>query len=166
MLTTNPATISPGISVTILKVVPSGVITSVIPGTASFRPGCVTALQTVAKEKTNLTVTVSTNSNDLKTLDTVFSLGVSQHIHKITNLRKFELNWSSKLRDNNERRKHPSHTKLCAFKCLISRPNSKSEVLKSNLWNITSFSKTRLFQTEPFLTMFYSINPSPLLITM
>ena len=65
----------------------------------------------------------------LKTLDTigncqrsVFSLGVSQHVHKITNLWKFELDWSSELRDNYERQKHPSHTKLCAFRCLISRP--------------------------------------------
>ena len=47
----------------------------------------------------------------LKTVDTigncqrqVFSLGVSQHMHKITNLWKFELNWSLKLRDNNERK--------------------------------------------------------------
>ena len=67
----------------------------------------------------------------LKTLDTignckrlVFSLGVSQHMHKITNLWKFELNRSSNfnLRDNKERKKHPCHTKLCAFRCLISRP--------------------------------------------
>ena len=49
----------------------------------------------------------------LKTLDTigncqrpVFSLGVSQHMHKVTNVWKLELNWSSKLRDkdNNERK--------------------------------------------------------------
>ena len=65
----------------------------------------------------------------LKTLDTigncqrqVFSLSVSHHMHKTTNLWKFELNWSSKLRDNNERKEHPCHTKLCAFRCLISRP--------------------------------------------
>ena len=52
----------------------------------------------------------------LKTLETigncqrlVFSLGVSQHMHNITDLGKFELNWSSKLRDNNERKT------LCAF---------------------------------------------------
>ena len=39
----------------------------------------------------------------LKTLDTIgscqrllFSFGVSKHMNKITNLRKFELNWSSK----------------------------------------------------------------------
>ena len=65
----------------------------------------------------------------LKTLDTigncqrpVFSLGVSKHMHKITNLWKFELNWSSKLQDNNERKKYRCHMKLCAFRCLISRP--------------------------------------------
>ena len=40
----------------------------------------------------------------------VFSLGVSQHMDKITNLRKFELDWSSELRDNYERTKHPCHT--------------------------------------------------------
>ena len=49
----------------------------------------------------------------------VFSLGVSQHMHKITNL-----NRSSKLGDINEKnqKKHPCHTKLCAFSRLISRP--------------------------------------------
>ena len=26
------------------------------------------------------------------------------------------------LRDNNGKKKHPCHTKLCAFRCLISRP--------------------------------------------
>ena len=35
----------------------------------------------------------------------VFSLGVYQRMHKITNLLKFGLNWSSKLRDNYERKK-------------------------------------------------------------
>ena len=47
----------------------------------------------------------------LKTVDTIgncqrlaFTVGVSQHMHKITNLWKFELNRSSKLRDNNERK--------------------------------------------------------------
>ena len=34
----------------------------------------------------------------------LFSLGVSQHKHKITNMWKFELNWLSKLRDNNKRK--------------------------------------------------------------
>ena len=65
----------------------------------------------------------------LKTVDAIgkcqrlaFTDGVSQHMHKITNLWKFELNRSSKLRDNNERKKHPCHTELCAFRWLISRP--------------------------------------------
>ena len=73
--------------------------------------------------------TTSRASTCLKTLETigncqrpVFSLGVSQHMHKITNLGKFKLNRSSKLRDNYKRKKHPSHRKLCAFRCLISRP--------------------------------------------
>ena len=54
-------------------------------------------------------------------------------MHKITNLWKFLLNRSSKLRDNNERKKHPCHKKLCAFRCLtFSRfflvfPNLQSE---------------------------------------
>ena len=50
-----------------------------------------------------------THHSVLKTLDTigncqrtVFSLGVSQHMHKITNLWKFELKWSSKVQDMNE----------------------------------------------------------------
>ena len=58
----------------------------------------------------------------LKTLDTigncqrpVFSRGVSQHIHKITNLWKFELGWSSKLRDNNGRK-----DTLVTQTCLLS----------------------------------------------
>ena len=39
------------------------------------------------------------------------------------------------------------------------------ETSKSNLWKITSFSKTLSLQREPFLTMFYSINLSTLLVT-
>ena len=49
--------------------------------------------------------------NILKTMDTigncqrpVFTVGVPQHMHNITNLYKFELNRSSNLRDNNERK--------------------------------------------------------------
>ena len=44
----------------------------------------------------------------------VFSLGVSQHRHKILSLGKFELNWSSNLRENDERKKHTCWTNLCA----------------------------------------------------
>ena len=48
---------------------------------------------------------------ELKVLDTIgickrlaFIVGVSQHMHKITNLWKFELNRSSNFRDNNDRK--------------------------------------------------------------
>ena len=72
----------------------------------------------------------SKNILALKAVDTIgncqrlaFTVGVSQHMHKKTNPWKFELNRSSNLRDNNERNKHPCHTKLCAFiRWLISRP--------------------------------------------
>ena len=47
----------------------------------------------------------------------VFSLGVSQHMHKITNLWKFGLNWSLKLQEDNERKKQLCCTNLCAFRC-------------------------------------------------
>ena len=67
----------------------------------------------------------------LKAVDTIcscqrlaFTVCVSQHSHKITNLWKFELDWSLELRDNYERKKRPCHTKLCAFRWLISRPQN------------------------------------------
>ena len=43
--------------------------------------------------------------------------------------------------------------------------SSKSEVSKSNSWKTTSFSETKALQREPFLTMFYTINLSPSLLT-
>ena len=62
------------------------------------------------------------NLNMLKALDTigkcqrlVFSFGVSQHMHKITNRWKFELNCSSKLQDNNGR-----ETTLVTQSCVLS----------------------------------------------
>ena len=99
----------------------------------------------------------------------VFSLGLSQHTHKITNLWTFELSWSSELREINERKKHPCHTKLWTFRCLISGPQNLIQRSWSQIqiltWKITSFSKTMLLQREPFLTMFCTINISPLLVT-
>ena len=47
----------------------------------------------------------------------------------------------------------------------VETSSSKSEVSKSNSWKITSFSKAMALQREPFLTMFHTINLSPLLIT-
>ena len=110
--------------------------------------------------------------NQLKTLDTignfqrldtigncqrlVFTVGVSQHMHKITNLWKFELNRSSKLRDNNERKK-PCHTKLCVFWCLILRPQilnlrSRSQLLLSRKlghFRGSCFSQCFILSTSP-----------------
>ena len=43
---------------------------------------------------------------------------------------------------------------------------SNSEVLKSNSWKITVFSKNTLLQREPSRTMFYTINSSPLLVLL
>ena len=85
----------------------------------------------------------------LKTLDTigncqrpVFSLRVSQHMHKIICIM--------------------SHKVLCFQMLDFETSNSISEVSKSNSWKIISFSKTTSLQRKPFLTTFYYINLSPL----
>ena len=81
--------------------------------------------------------------------------------------------WSSKLRDNNERKITLVTTKkntfwsdrVVCFQMLdfeISKSNS--EVSKSDSLKITSFTKTTSLQREPFLTMYYIINLSPLLV--
>ena len=104
----------------------------------------------------------------LKAVDTIgncqrlaFTVGVSQHMHKITNLWKFELNRSSKLRDNNERKKHPCHKKLCAFRWLISKPQvlnlrSRNQIrgkilLSRKLWHFrgSRFSQCFIPSTSP-----------------
>ena len=90
----------------------------------------------------------------LKTLDTigncqrlVFTVGSSQQMHWITNLWKFELNRSPKLRDINERKNTivaPWLHKVVCFQMLdFETSNSKSEVSKSNSWKITSLSSSR-----------------------
>ena len=83
-------------------------------------------------------------------------------MHKITNLCKFELNRSSKLRDNNEMKTPLSHEVVRFLMLDFETSNSKLEVSKSNSWKITSFSKTKSLQRELFLTMFYTINLSPI----
>ena len=57
------------------------------------------------------------------------------------------------------------HEVVCFQMLDFETSNSKLEVLKSNSWKITSFSKTTSLQREPFLTMFYTINSSSLFIT-
>ena len=92
----------------------------------------------------------------------VFLLGVSQHMHKITNLWKFELNWSSDLRvDNYERKKHPCHTKLCAFRCLISGPQILSVRSPYQIhWKLLLSRKLRYFRGNRFSQCFIlSISP-------
>ena len=58
-----------------------------------------------------------------------------------------------------------SHGVVCFQKLDFENSNSQSEVSKSNPLKITSFLKTTLLQRELFLTMFYTINLSPLLVT-
>ena len=62
----------------------------------------------------------STVTPCLKAVDTIgncqrlaFTVGVSQHKLKVTNLWKFEPNWSSNLQDNNERKKNTLVTRSC-----------------------------------------------------
>ena len=107
----------------------------------------------------------------LKAVDTIgncqriaFTVGVSKHMHKITNLWKFELNLSSNLRDNNERKKHPCHTKLCAFRWLISipqvlNPRSRNQIRGKSLLS----RKLHHFRGSQFSQC--TINLSPLLNT-
>ena len=59
----------------------------------------------------------------------VFSLGVSQHMHKITNLWKFELNWSSKLQENNEEKTPLLHKFVC-----FQMPNQTSGLKSIIIW--------------------------------
>ena len=62
-----------------------------------------------------------------------------------------------------------SHEVVCFQMFDFGTSKFNSEVSKSNsnilVENNTSFSKTTLLQREPFLTMFYTIKTSPLLIT-
>ena len=62
--------------------------------------------------------------------------------------------------------KTPLSNEVVCFQMLDTETsNSKSEVSKSNSWKIASFSKTTSLQRELFLTMFYTINFSLLLVT-
>ena len=58
-----------------------------------------------------------------------------------------------------------SHKVVCFQMLDFGTSKSNSEVSKSNSWKITSFLKTTLLQREPVLTMFYTINVSPLPVT-
>ena len=58
-----------------------------------------------------------------------------------------------------------SHEVVCFQMVGFETSNSKYEVSKSNSWKITPFSKTTSLQREPFLTMFYTFDLSPILTT-
>ena len=61
--------------------------------------------------------------------------------------------------------KKRKHEVVCVQMVDFETSSSKSEVSKSNSWIMTSFSKATSLQREPFLTMFYTTNLSPLLVT-
>ena len=61
-------------------------------------------------------------------------------------------------------KKTSSHEVVCFLMLDFETSKPNFEVSKSNLWKITSFSKTTSLQRELFLTMFYTINLSPLLL--
>ena len=82
----------------------------------------------------------------------VFSLGVSQHGHKITNL------WIGRRSCKRimEEKTLLSH-KLCAFRCLLSRPHLRSlNQLKYFSEKLILSQKLHYFRAgEPFLTLFF-----------
>ena len=62
--------------------------------------------------------------------------------------------------------KHTCHTKLCAFRCLISRPHILNLRSRNQVHGKLLLSrKLHCLQREPFLTMFYTINSYPILVT-
>ena len=62
-----------------------------------------------------------------------------------------------------KKKKTLSHEVVCFQMLDFETSNSKSEGLE--ITEKYSFSKTTSLQREPFLTMFYTINLSPLLVT-
>ena len=87
----------------------------------------------------------------LKTLDTVGSCRRLVFTVNVTNLWKFELNQSSKLWDNNERKKHPCHT----FWCLILRPQILNLRSRDQIrWKLLLSRKLRYFRGSRFSQCF------------
>ena len=80
--------------------------------------------------------------------------------HLYTNIDKI----SGQLRDNDER-KYTNVEVVCIQMLDFETLSSKLEVSESNSWQMTSISKTTSLQREPILTMFFTINLSPLLVT-
>ena len=114
-----------------------------------------------------LTGTLEHSATTLKTLDTigdcqrpVYSLGVSQQMHKITNLWKFELSWLCEVARYKWKKKTPlSHhgrTKLCAFRCLRSWNQIREKLFLS--WKLryfrgSCFSQCFILSTSPHYSL-------------
>ena len=107
---------------------------------------------------TSVSPTLLDRTIPLKALDTigncqrgVFSLGVSQYMHKITNLWKFWLNRSLKLQENNDRK----ITLVAQFECFqMPKKTYYAWSLLTFDWEITIFSKNSLLlQRELFPTI-------------
>ena len=124
--------------------------------------GRITGLWLIPKIYTLPLKAVDTNGN---CQNPVFSLCVSQHVHD----KKTCENLSSIGRRSCEitmKEKTPLSHKVVYFQMLdFETSSSKLEVSKSNSWKITCFSKTIPLQREPFLTRFYTINLSLLIVT-
>ena len=88
----------------------------------------------------------------------VFSLGASQIVYKLTNLWTLWLNWLSNLKENNEWKTHLLHYFVC-FKCITN----KRIQLKSFIIRVKNYLFPQNY--ESFLTLFYTFNSSPSLIT-
>ena len=107
------------------------------------------------------------NNLGLETLDTIGNCQRPVYLNICIKQRTCE-NLSSIGRRSCEilmKEKTPLPHEVVCFQMLdFETSNSKLEVSKSNSWRITSFSKTMSLQREPFLTMFYTTNLSPLLV--
>ena len=82
-------------------------------------------------------------------------------MHQITNL---ELIWLSKLRENNGRKNTLVAQGVC-FQMLDFKTSRVQSQLSSNILLRYYFFLKNYNQREPFLTMFYTVNSSPLLVT-
>ena len=112
--------------------------------------------------------------NVLKTLDTigncqrlVFTLAVSQHMHKTTVKISVKI-WAQSVVEVARimKEKIPSsHEVVCVQMLDFETSNSKSEVSKSIRWKLLLSRKLHYFRGSCFSQMFYTTNLSPLFVT-
>ena len=92
---------------------------------------------------------------------------VCLYMQNKTKLRKFELNWSLKLRVNIMGKTH-CHSCVLSDAWFRDLSESNSEFSKPNLWKLLLSRNLRYFKGIRFsqcFTMFYTINTSPLLVS-